>query len=147
MSSNLSAFLLLLNSVVGLWHEHPGVAEALWVLVCSSLIFTIFGSVISLPYSFGKPVTIGFLRRSCSKSLTEKPCLRKFNLTRSDDSPLLSLIWIRPEPLQTPRKLSSSTVAPMTCLLPLILFKFSALQFSGRFPTTRSITCGSASRL
>ena len=32
MREVLSAFLLLLNSVVGLWHEHPGVAEALWGL-------------------------------------------------------------------------------------------------------------------
>lgn len=29
MSYNLSVFLLSLHSVVGLWHEHSGVAEAL----------------------------------------------------------------------------------------------------------------------
>lgn len=32
MSSNLSVFLFSLHSVICLWHEHPGVAKALWGL-------------------------------------------------------------------------------------------------------------------
>lgn len=107
--------------------------------------FSILWSASSFTWSRGWPVTMGFLRGSCVNSFALYPRRTKFNLTESIVSPWLRRIWILPLPVQTPLKLSSSTVAFITCLLPDIFLRTCGSVWGGRLPITRSTTWGAAS--